>query len=54
MVEQVVNTNPLKHYAIPTEEEPYYKTVHLPIAANNFELKPSLIGMVFSGLPSEN
>lgn len=52
------DTKPLKDYAIPTKEEPHCSIVHPLIAANNFELKPSLIGMVqqnkFSSLPSEN
>lgn len=43
---EVVDTKPLKYYAVPTDKEPYSSIVHLPIAANNFELKPSLISMV--------
>ena len=46
MVELVVNTKPLKDYVIPTEEEPHFSIVHPLIVENNFELKPSLIGMV--------
>lgn len=58
MVDVVVDTKTLNYYVTPTEEEPQYNIVHLPIATNNFELKPYLIGMVqqnqFFGLPSEN
>lgn len=42
----LINTMPLKDYAIPTEEEPHCSIVHPPIVTNNFELKPSLISMV--------
>lgn len=53
-----VDTKPLKDYAIPTKEEPHCIIVHPLIAANNFELKPYLIGMVqqnqFVDLSSEN
>lgn len=53
-----VDTKPLKDYAIPTKEEPYHSIVHPSIAAHNFELKPSSVGMVqqnqFANLPSEN
>lgn len=52
------DTKPLNDYVIPTQDEPYCSIMHPPIATNNFELKPSLIGMVqqnqFSSLPSEN
>lgn len=41
-----VDSNPLKDYGVPTDKEPYGKIVHRPLEANNFELKPSLIGMV--------
>ncbi|XP_050914722.1 uncharacterized protein LOC127129611 [Lathyrus oleraceus] len=58
MVDPVVDTKPLKDYVIPTKEELHCSIVHPPIAKNNFELKPSLIGMVqenqFSVIPSEN
>ena len=43
MVDPIVDTKPLKDYVIPTEEEPHCSIVHPPIAANIFELKPSLI-----------
>lgn len=58
MVDPIVDTKPLKDYAIATEAEPHCSIVHLPVAANNFELKPSLIGIVkhdqFWGLHSKN
>lgn len=48
----------LKDYAISTNEEPHCSIVHPPITANNFEVKPSLIGMIqhdqLSGLPTKN
>ena len=46
MVEPIVNTKPLKDYTIPIEDELHCSIVHPPIAANNFELKPTLIAMV--------
>lgn len=46
MVDQVVDTWPLKDYAIPTKEEPHRSFVNPTIAENNFALKPSLIGML--------
>lgn len=55
IVDQVVDTKPYKKYVIPTKEESHCSIVHLPNAVNNFELKPSLIGMVqqnqFLGCP---
>lgn len=58
MNDLVIDTKPLKDYAIPSEEELHYSIVQPPIATNNFELKPSLIGMVqenqFFGFPYEN
>lgn len=52
----LVDNKPLKDYAIPTEVESHCSIVHLPISANNFKLKPSLMGMVqqnqFIDLPS--
>lgn len=57
MVAPVVDTKPLKDYAVPSEEELHCSIVHPPIGANNFKFKPSLSGMVqqkqFSGLPLE-
>lgn len=41
-----VDIKPLMNYTIPTNEKPHYSIVHLPIVANNFEIKPSLVGMV--------
>lgn len=53
MVEPV-DTKKLKEYTIPTDVEPHISIVHPPIAENNFDIKPSLVGMVqqnqFSGL----
>lgn len=53
-----VDTKPLKDYVIPKDEELHSIIVDPPIAANNFEIKPSLIGMVqqnqFFGLPTKN
>lgn len=46
MAKQVVDTNPLKDYVIPTEEEYNLSIMHPLITENNFELKPFLIGMV--------
>lgn len=58
MVEQVVDTKPLKDHVIPNDKEPHCSIIHLPITVNNFKIKPSLVGMVqhnqFSGLPVEN
>lgn len=49
-----VDNKPLKDYVIPTDEESHYSIVHPTIGPNNFEIKPSLVGMVqhnqFSGL----
>lgn len=45
MVEHV-DTKLLKDYMVPTDEEPHSSIVHPLIAANNFEIKPSLVGMV--------
>lgn len=53
-----IDIKPLKDYEISTKEEPHCSIVHLLIVASNFELKPSLIGMVqqnqFASFPSEN
>lgn len=46
MVDLVDDNKPLKDYVIPTEEEQHCSIGNPPIAANNFEIKPSLIGMV--------
>lgn len=58
MDDQVVNTKPTKDYEIPIKEEIHYSIVYPTIAANNFDLEPTLIGMVqqnqFYGLPYEN
>lgn len=58
MAKHIADKKSLKDYVIHAEEEPHYSNLHPPIGANNFELKPSLIGMVqhnqFSGLPTDN
>lgn len=50
MVEHV-DINPLKYYtiptyAVPTDEEQYNTIVRMPIATNNFEIKPYLMGVI--------
>lgn len=45
MAEEVDN-KPLKDYVIPTDGGPHYSLVHPTIGPNNFEIKPSLVGMV--------
>lgn len=46
MAEEVVETNPLKDYITPIDEEPHCNIVYLPIRPNNFEIKTYLVGMV--------
>lgn len=52
------DNRPLKDFAVPSDEEPHTSIVRPAIAANNFELKPSLLQIVqqnqFSGNPTED
>ena len=52
------DNRPLKDFAVPSEEEPHTSIVRPAIAANNFELKPSLVQIIqqnqFSGNPTED
>lgn len=43
----VGDNRPLKDYVVPTDEQQYCSLVHHPKGANNFEIKPPLIGMVY-------
>lgn len=53
-----VNTKPRKDYMVPIDEDLHISIFHPSITENNFEIKPSLVGMVqhtkFLGLPMEN
>ena len=52
------DNRPLKEYAVPSEEEPHTSILRPTFAANNFELKPSLVQIIqqnqFSGNSTED
>lgn len=54
----VDDNRPFKDYIVPTDKEPHCSIVHPTVGVNNFQIKPSLVGMVqqnqFARLPIEN